>query len=39
MEIRKVAQSQGMTLLIQDGILKVLQGLTDFSQVKAVAMR
>ena len=39
MDIRKVAQSQGMTLLIQDGILKVLQGLTDFSQVKAVAMR
>lgn len=38
-DIRKVAQSQGMTLLIQDGILKVLQGLTDYSQVKAVAMR
>lgn len=38
MDIRKVAQSPGMTLLIQDGILKVLQGLTDYSQVKAVAM-
>ena len=37
-DIRKIAQSQGMTLLIQDGVLKVLQGLTDYSQVKAVAM-
>jgi type II secretory ATPase GspE/PulE/Tfp pilus assembly ATPase PilB-like protein len=38
-DIRKVAQAQGMTTLIQDGILKVLQGLTDYTQVKAVAMR
>jgi len=38
-DIRKVSQAQGMTTLIQDGILKVLQGLTDYSQVKAVAMR
>ncbi len=37
--IRKVAQAQGMSTLIQDGILKVLQGLTDYTQVKAVAMR
>jgi type II secretory ATPase GspE/PulE/Tfp pilus assembly ATPase PilB-like protein len=37
-DIRKIAQSQGMTLLIQDGVLKVLQGLTDYNQVKAVAM-
>lgn len=37
-DIRKISQSQGMTLLIQDGILKVLQGLTDYNQVKAVAM-
>jgi type II secretory ATPase GspE/PulE/Tfp pilus assembly ATPase PilB-like protein len=38
-DIRKVSQAQGMTTLIQDGILKVLQGLTDYTQVKAVAMR
>jgi type II secretory ATPase GspE/PulE/Tfp pilus assembly ATPase PilB-like protein len=38
-DIRKVAQAQGMTTLIQDGIVKVLQGLTDYTQVKAVAMR
>jgi type II secretory ATPase GspE/PulE/Tfp pilus assembly ATPase PilB-like protein len=38
-EVRKVAQAQGMTTLIQDGILKVLSGWTDYTQVKAVAMR
>ncbi len=38
-EVRKVAQAQGMTTLVQDGILKVLSGLTDYTQVRAVAMR
>jgi type II secretory ATPase GspE/PulE/Tfp pilus assembly ATPase PilB-like protein len=38
-EVREVAQAQGMTTLIQDGVLKVLSGRTDYSQVKAVAMR
>jgi type II secretory ATPase GspE/PulE/Tfp pilus assembly ATPase PilB-like protein len=38
-EVRKVAQAQGMTTLIQDGVLKVLSGWTDYTQVKAVAMR
>jgi type II secretory ATPase GspE/PulE/Tfp pilus assembly ATPase PilB-like protein len=38
-EVREVAQAQGMTTLIQDGVLKVLNGRTDYSQVKAVAMR
>ena len=38
-EVRKVAQAQGMTTLVQDGILKVLSGWTDYTQVKAVAMR
>ncbi|MGE0821551.1 MAG: ATPase, T2SS/T4P/T4SS family [Candidatus Binatia bacterium] len=38
-EIRKVAQAQGMTTLMQDGVLKVLQGLTDYAQIKAVAMQ
>jgi type II secretory ATPase GspE/PulE/Tfp pilus assembly ATPase PilB-like protein len=31
------ASSQGMTTLVQDGILKCLQGLTDYKQVLAVA--
>jgi len=30
---------EGMTTLVQDGVLKVLQGITDFHQVKAVAIR
>jgi type II secretory ATPase GspE/PulE/Tfp pilus assembly ATPase PilB-like protein len=38
-EVREVAQAQGMTTLIQDGVLKVLSGRTDYTQVKAVAMR
>ena len=38
-EVRKVAQTQGMTTLVQDGILKVLSGWTDYTQVKAVAIR
>jgi type II secretory ATPase GspE/PulE/Tfp pilus assembly ATPase PilB-like protein len=29
----------GMTTLMQDGVLKVLEGWTDYNQVKAVAMR
>ena len=33
------AKQEGMTTLVQDGILKVLQGTTDFRQVKAVAIR
>ncbi|HEV8717267.1 MAG TPA: GspE/PulE family protein [Candidatus Binatia bacterium] len=38
-ELLKVAIVQGMTTLVQDGILKTLQGWTDYNQVKAVAMR
>ena len=38
-ELLKVAAAQGMTTLVQDGILKSLQGWTDYNQVKAVAMR
>jgi type II secretory ATPase GspE/PulE/Tfp pilus assembly ATPase PilB-like protein len=33
------AKSDGMTTLVQDGILKSLQGVTDFRQVKAVAIK
>jgi type II secretory ATPase GspE/PulE/Tfp pilus assembly ATPase PilB-like protein len=36
-EILQVARKEGMTTLLQDGIQKVLSGLTDFVQVKAIA--
>ena len=38
-EMVAVAKSEGMTTLVQDGILKTLTGLTDFRQVKAVAIK
>lgn len=38
-ELRQVALAQGMTTLVQDGIRKVLQGWTDYDQVRAVALR
>ncbi len=38
-ELTKVAIAQGMTTLVQDGVRKCLQGVTDFKQVQAVAMR
>ncbi|MGH7806326.1 MAG: GspE/PulE family protein [Candidatus Binatia bacterium] len=38
-EIHEMAKSQGMTTLLQDGILKILSGHTDRAQVWATAMR
>lgn len=38
-ELLKVALAQEMTTLLQDGVLKVLQGHTDYAQVRAVATR
>jgi len=38
-ELLKVARDQGMTTLVQDGVIKVIQGWTDFKQVKAVAIK
>ncbi len=38
-EIRKQAVADGMTTLMQDGIEKVFQGITDFSQVRAVCIK
>jgi type II secretory ATPase GspE/PulE/Tfp pilus assembly ATPase PilB-like protein len=38
-EIRNQAISDGMTTLMQDGVVKVLQGLTDFQQVRAVCIK
>jgi type II secretory ATPase GspE/PulE/Tfp pilus assembly ATPase PilB-like protein len=38
-ELLKIARLQGMTTLVQDGVAKVIQGWTDFKQVKAVAIK
>jgi type II secretory ATPase GspE/PulE/Tfp pilus assembly ATPase PilB-like protein len=38
-EMFTAAKSDGMTTLVQDGILKALDGLTDVKQVKAVAIK
>jgi len=38
-DLLKVARGQGMTSLVQDGVIKVIQGWTDFKQVKAVAIK
>ncbi len=38
-EMRNVAISQGMTTLLQDGILKAIQGITDFKQIRRVCIK
>jgi type II secretory ATPase GspE/PulE/Tfp pilus assembly ATPase PilB-like protein len=38
-DLRRQGVAEGMTTLLQDGIQKVLQGHTDFKQVRAVCMR
>jgi len=38
-EVRDIAVSEGMTLLLQDGIKKAMKGLTDFDQLRRVSMR
>jgi type II secretory ATPase GspE/PulE/Tfp pilus assembly ATPase PilB-like protein len=38
-DMLKVALDEGMTTLVQDGIEKVLQGLTTYKEVKAVAIK
>jgi type II secretory ATPase GspE/PulE/Tfp pilus assembly ATPase PilB-like protein len=38
-EVAACAQQEGMTTLLQDGVLKVLKGVTDMTQVKAVASK
>ncbi len=38
-ELRKQAQRDGMTTLLQDGIQKVIGGVTDFKQVRAVCIK
>ncbi|HSA62538.1 MAG TPA: GspE/PulE family protein [Nitrospiraceae bacterium] len=38
-DMLKTALEEGMTTLVQDGIQKVLQGLTTYKEVKAVAIK
>ncbi len=38
-EMLTVAMNEGMTTLVQDGIEKVLKGMTTFKQVKTVALK
>jgi type II secretory ATPase GspE/PulE/Tfp pilus assembly ATPase PilB-like protein len=38
-ELRKQAVKDGMTTLLQDGIEKVIAGVTDFKQVRAVCLK
>lgn len=38
-EMQSLAAKEGMVTLVQDGILKVLAGLTTYEQVRAVAMK
>lgn len=38
-EILNQATSEGMTTMVQDGVMKVLAGVTDFKQVRAAAIR
>lgn len=38
-DILALAREQGMTTLMQDGVVKVLDGVTEFRQVKAAAIR
>ena len=38
-ELLKVAMEEGLATLVQDGVIKVIKGWTDFKQVKAVAIK
>ena len=38
-ELAAIAVAQGMTTLVQDGVIKALEGWTDYAQVKAAATR
>ena len=37
--MRRLAMAEGMTTLLQDGIFKSIQGLTDFGQVRRVCIK
>jgi type II secretory ATPase GspE/PulE/Tfp pilus assembly ATPase PilB-like protein/GAF domain-containing protein len=39
LDLLAAARAEGMTTLVQDGIVKSLDGVTDYKQVKAVAIK
>ena len=39
LELLAAARAEGLTTLVQDGIVKSLDGVTDYKQVKAVAIK
>jgi Type II secretory pathway, ATPase PulE/Tfp pilus assembly pathway, ATPase PilB len=36
--IKQAALAEGMTTLLQDGILKTIQGLTDVNQIRRICI-
>jgi type II secretory ATPase GspE/PulE/Tfp pilus assembly ATPase PilB-like protein len=38
-EMRNAAVTEGMSTLLQDGIKKVVEGVTDFEQVRRVCIK
>jgi len=38
-DMLSLANNEGMTTLVQDGIAKVITGMTTYDQVRAVAMK
>jgi len=38
-EMQRLAAKEGMVTLVQDGVLKILAGLTTYEQVRGVAMK
>jgi type II secretory ATPase GspE/PulE/Tfp pilus assembly ATPase PilB-like protein len=38
-KIRETAIGEGMSTLLQEGLMSVIKGLTDFEQVRRVCMR
>jgi type II secretory ATPase GspE/PulE/Tfp pilus assembly ATPase PilB-like protein len=38
-EMQRLAEKEGMVTLVQDGVQKILAGLTTYEQVRAVAMK
>ena len=37
--LRQMSMSEGMTTLLQDGIQKAIQGVTDFKQIRRVCIK
>ncbi|HXI14228.1 MAG TPA: ATPase, T2SS/T4P/T4SS family [Thermoanaerobaculia bacterium] len=38
-DLRRIALEQGMTTLLQDGLMKMFRGVTDYKQARAIAVK